>query len=380
MTRPPGRLYLIGAFATMLLTAEATALGAAVPTITRVTGVDAALVGQLAVAHGLGTVLGILLWGRGQGRWPTRGAVAAGTVCMLAGAAAVVVNPAADTAAIAGGGRTWLLALAVSLFVVGTGFGILVTAVNTVAAQAEMSPGMLNALHGTFGVGAIAFPVLAGRSDLATVFLVVVVLAVLAAPLLLRTPAVRRAPASSTAGRAAWPFVLFIAVAVGLEIGISLWAPTHLVAEGYSIEAAAIVVGAYFAAFTATRFAVAPFVVRWDLGRLVRWSVVVAGVASLVAIVVPVAGWVIAGIGVGPLFPTTLAWMARATGDDHAATRLYTGAMVGGLVAPAALGAVVGLVGVRAVPGVLAVVALVGWLVARSLPDVGAAVPTAAPR
>ncbi len=371
-SRQVGRAYLVGAFGAMFLTAEGTALGAAVPTVTRVTGVDVALVGQLAVAHGLGSLLGILLWGRVQGRWPARRAMAVGAACMLAGAAAVVANPAAGTTTLQSGGATMLALLAASLVVVGTGFGILVTAVNTVAAQAGMSPAMLNAMHGTFGVGAIGFPVLAGRTDLGTVFLVVFVLAAAATPLLLRTPPVRRAPPSSTAGRAALPFVLFIGVAVSLEIGISVWAPTHLVAAGREVEAAATVVGLYFGAFTATRFLVAPLAARWDLGRLVRWSVVLAGTASLSAAVVPEVGWIIAGIGIGPLFPTTLAWMARATGDDHAATRLYLGAMIGGLVGPGALGVVVGVVGASAIPAALAAVAAAGWLLARALPDVRA--------
>lgn len=378
MSSRVGRAYLVGAFLAMFLTAEGTALGAAVPTITRVTGVDVALVGQLAVAHGLGSLLGILVWGRVQGRWPARRAVAVGAACMLAGALAVAANPASGTDALGAGGMPLLLVLAGSLVVVGTGFGILVTAVNTVAAQAGMSPAMLNALHGTFGVGAIGFPVLAGRTDLGTVFVVVVVLAAVATPLLLRTPPVRRAPPSSTAGRAALPFVLFIGVAVSLEIGISVWAPTHLVAEGRGVEAAATVVGIYFGAFTATRFAVAPLAARWDLGRLVRWSVALAGAASLAAAVLPEVGWIVAGIGIGPLFPTTLAWMARATGDDHAATRLYLGAMIGGLVGPGALGIVVGVVGPAAIPVALAALAVLGWLLARALPDVRDAVEVTA--
>lgn len=370
MSTTVGRAYLVGAFAAMFVTAEGTALGAAVPTIADVTGVDVALVGQLAVAHGLGTLFGILVWGRVQGRWPARRAVAVGAACMLVGAVAVVANPAAGTETLTSDGRTLLFALAASLVVVGTGFGILVTAINTVAAQSGMSPAMLNAMHGTFGVGAIGFPILAGRTDLGTVFLLVVVLVAAATPLLLRTPSVRRAPPSGTARREALPFVLFIGVAVSLEIGISVWAPTHLVAEGRGVEAAATVVGIYFGAFTATRFLVAPLAARWDLGQLVRWSVVLAGVASLGAAVLPEVGWIVAGIGIGPLFPTTLAWMARATGDDQAATRLYLGAMIGGLIGPGVLGGVVGLVGAQAIPAALGAVAAIGWLVARTLPDV----------
>ena len=377
MSAAVGRAYLTGAFVVMFLTAEATALGAAVPAIADVTGVDVALVGQLAVAHGIGSLLGVLTWGRVQGRWPTRRAVTVGVACMLAGAAAVAVNPAAGTGPVADRGAALLLVLAGSLLVVGTGFGILVTAVNTVAAQTGMSPGVLNAMHGVFGVGAIGFPVLAGRTDLGTVFLLVLVLMAVVTPLLLRTPPVRRAPPSSGAGREALPFVLFIGAAVSLEIGISVWAPTHLVAEGRSVEAAATVVGIFFGAFTAARFLVAPLSVRWDVGQLVRGSVVLAGVASFAAAVLPEVGWVVAGIGIGPLFPTTLAWMARATGDDHAATRLYLGGIVGGLVGPGALGVVVGLVGASALPVALGVIAVVGWLLARALPDVHEDTPAA---
>lgn len=369
MTAVTGRAYLVGAFLTMLLLAEGTALGAAVPTVTRVTGVDAALVGQLALAHGIGALLGILLWGRLQGRAATRRVVAAAVVCMLLGGVAVVVNPAAGTAALAAGGTAWLLALAVALLVVGVGFGLLMTSINTVAAQLGMSPGMLNALHGTFGVGAIGFPVLVGRTDLAAVFVVVLVGLVVAWPLLHRTPTVRRAATSSTAGRDARPFVVFIALAVSLEIGISVWAPTHLVATGRSVEAAAAAVGAYFAAFTASRFLVAPFVPRWDLGRLVRWCMLATGVAAVAATVAPTAAWVAAGVGIGPMFPTTLSWMARATGDDHAATRLYTGAMVGGLVSPALLGVVLAVAGPDSLPVAMGVLAAIGWIVARSLPE-----------
>jgi MFS family permease len=72
----------------------------------------------------------------------------------------------------------------------------------------------------------------------------------------------------------------------------------------------------------------------------------------------PVA-YVVAGLFIAPIFPTTIVWLARMRpGDSRATSWLYPAASVGGTFGPGAIGIVVAGFGVRWVPVVLALVAI----------------------
>lgn len=371
---------LVAAFLTMVLIAETAALGPAVPGVSRQLGMSLATAGMLAPIHGAGALAGILWWGRAQGRVPSARLLAVGTLLLLAGALGVVANPgaagsaepgatAALTAVTARPGMFALLAVAV--LALGLGFGLLDAGINTVVAARGMGPGLLNALHGTYGLAAIGYPLLVGLADLRLAYVVVAVgCVVLLAPVRV-APRLRRPPKDGGAAAArSRPWVVMITIAMGVEIGTAAWAAAHLVGLGRPDETASAAVAGYFAAFTATRFVLAPLASRIDPARVVRGGLLIAAVAASAALVTPwpVLAWVLVGIGVGPVFPTTLSWLVRSHTDDRAATRLMVGGAVGGTLLPAAIGGLVAVAGTGAIPAAIAAIALGAWGLARRMP------------
>lgn len=371
---------LVAAFLTMALIAESAALGPAVPGVSRQLGISLATAGMLAPVHGAGALAGILWWGRAQGRVPSSRLLAVGTLLLLAGALGVAANPggaaspepAATAVLTATAARPAVFALlALAVFALGLGFGLLDAGINTVVAARGMGPGMLNALHGTYGLAAIGYPLVVGLADLRLAYVVVAVGCVVLLAPIRAAPPLRRPPADGGAAAArSRPWVVMITMAVGVEIGTAAWAAAHLVALGRSDEAAGAAVAGYFAAFTATRFVLAPLASRTDPARVVRGGLLLSAVAAAAAFVGPwpVLAWVLVGIGVGPVFPTTLSWLVRSHEDDRAATRLMVGGAVGGTLLPAAIGGLVAVVGTSAIPASIAVIGLGAWGLARRMP------------
>lgn len=371
---------LVAAFFTMALIAETAALGPAVPGVSRQLGMSLATAGMLTPIHGAGALAGIVWWGRAQGRVPSSRLLAVGTVLLLAGALGVVANPGAagstEPGATAGlvavTARPGMFALlAGAVLSLGLGFGLLDAGINTVVAARGVGPGMLNALHGTYGLAAIGFPLLVGLANLRLAYVVVALgCLVLLAPLRV-APRLRRPPEDGGAAAArSRPWVVMITIAMGVEVGTGAWAAAHLVGLGRSDQVASTAVAGYFAAFTATRFVLAPLASRTDPARIVRGGLLVAAAAATAALVAPwpVVAWVLVGIGVGPVFPTTLSWLVRSHTDDRAATRLMVGGALGGTLLPAAIGGLVALAGTGAIPVSIAATALASWALARRLP------------
>lgn len=372
---------LVAAFLGMALVAEAAAVGPAAPGVAASLGVSLAAAGMLAPLHSAGALAGIVWWGSAQGRVPSARLLGVGTLALLLGAVLVVVNPGsagpagpdAVAAVAAGPARALPFALlGLGILSLGIGFGMLSAGVNTVVTARGIGPGMLNALHGTYGLAAIGFPLLVGLADMRAAYLVVVVGCVALLAPVRAAPPLRRPPADGGAAAArSRPWVVMLAVAMGVEVGTGAWAATHLVGEGLGQDTAGAAVAGFFAAFTAARFLLAPLAGRHDPARVVRAGLLLAAVAALGAAMTgwPVVGWIVVGIGVGPVFPTTLSWLIASHEDDRASTRLLVGGAVGGTVLPATVGGLVALLGTAAVPYAIAAVALAAWALARRLPD-----------
>ena len=372
---------LVAAFLGMALVAEAAAVGPAAPGVAATLGVSLAAAGMLAPLHSAGALGGILWWGRAQGRVPSARLLGVGTLLLLLGAVLVVVNPGsaagevdpdAVAALAAGPARAGPFALlGVGVLSLGIGFGMLSAGLNTVVTARGMGPGMLNALHGTYGLAAIGFPLLVGLADMRAAYLVVVVGCVALLLPVRAAPPLRRPPADggAAAGRSR-PWVLMLSAAMGVEVGTGAWAATHLVGVGYGQDEAGAAVAGFFAAFATARFVLAPLAGRSDPARVVRTALLLAAVAALAAGVGgwPVVAWVAVGIGIGPVFPTTLSWLVRSHEDDRASTRLLVGGAVGGTLLPGAVGGLVAVFGTGAVPFAIAAFALVAWGLARRLP------------
>lgn len=331
--------------------------GPAVPELSQRLGVGVAAAGLAVPAHNLGALLGILWWGRGQGRVPAGRLLVVGTVALVVGGLGV---------AAAG----WLPLLLACVAVAGVGFGLVDVGVNTVLQREPGRVGRFNALHATFGLGAVLLPVVVGRLGLAAAMGVVVLLSALSAPGLRTAAEVDRPPPGRGADRPTRGLVLLLSVSMGVEVGAPAWAPTHLVGTGLTPAGAANVVAGLFLAYTATRYLVAPFVGRFDPRSVVRASLVASVVVALLAGVEGFApyAWVLVGVTIAPVFPTALAWLGTVSDDPRGTTRVMVGASVGAVVAPAAIGGLVAVLGTGVVPVAIAVVALVAGVVAHLLP------------
>jgi MFS transporter, FHS family, glucose/mannose:H+ symporter len=183
-------------------------------------GVSLAEAGMLVSAHWVGCFLGVgLMYLKGGGITP-RHALAA----MALGAAGV--------AALAGGGRRLLAAM-----VFGMGYGLSTAVFNprVLRAFGTFGPSMLSMLNATFGVGAIAAPLIfvAMGSDPRWSFGMTAALA--AAIWLFAGPAGRVAAAPAGAVRPFkphWGIMGFGAVAIGMEACLIGLGPTALIRAG----------------------------------------------------------------------------------------------------------------------------------------------------
>ncbi|HYF91794.1 MAG TPA: MFS transporter [Symbiobacteriaceae bacterium] len=238
---------------------------------------------------------------------------------------------------------------------VGLGAGIsmveLVTSIHISLIYQERQGGMLNLLHGFFGLGALsgslwgAFWLRLGAGwqvpyGLVAVILLFWVLYYLTQP---RTELPAEAGGGGGAGPLVrdplvWAAALALAAAVAAEVGATLWLPSYLqkvkgLAEGIS----AGYMTAFFVGFTVTRVAG-----TWLIGRAgpVRTVVALAalGLASLASLLVlpgaPVVLPVLAGAGVATGFATCTALVATRYPDrvNQVYTVMYSAGGFAGIV------------------------------------------------
>lgn len=279
---------------------------------------------------------------------------------------------------------TWWLLLVGSI-AVGLGYGGATTLANGVIAAAypaRRSTFLLNLQNGIFGLGAVLGPVCVavlpdGSGRLA--WLGYAALAVLAVGLFVALPLNSLAspdrvavavpglsPEKVRSMRLAGFAVLF-ACLVAAEVSSGAWATTHLEAVGAGATAVALATSLFYVGLAIGRLGAALIGLRVDPGPLLVGTTILATLMLTLTYLAPLGGaaYVLAGIAIGPVFPTGLAWVS---GDQsHArhpiATVLIAGNL-GGMVLPPMVGAVINQVGARAAPLPIAVTCAGGAVVA----------------
>ena len=228
-----------------------------------------------------------------------------------------------------------LLAVAVA----GLGFGGLVLLVNTVMAARGLT--YVNLVNGTYGLGAAAGPALISLTHGGFLF------AVLAAGVLVSLP--WAVPAAESTGvrehlRVSLPLVLFCAMLfcyAGVETGLSSWEATNLRGHGYSADAAAALTSLFWLGLASGRLVVPLVTRKWTPTRLIVTALVACGACLTViafAASAPV-GFFLLGACAGPIFPATLAWIARTLPHPRRANAIVlTMAMLGNASVPALVG------------------------------------------
>lgn len=273
------------------------------------------------------------------------GAVLAGS-CLLTGGALLGYAAASR----------WLAVMTLAVFL-GVGAGAIDAGLNTYVAT-RYSAGVLNALHGCFGIGAASGPLIMtavlrrGISWRAGYALVGAAQLGLAACFVLTRRAWPAAepPRGSGAGRhgeslgatlrlpAAWlGMAVFVAYA-GLEASIGAWTFT-LLTEGRRLATApaGLLASLFWGGMTAGRMLAAAAGGRLADARLLRLVLLLATLGTVLILagrgpLIVGAGLLLAGLACGPVFPTLIAATPARVGTAHAANA------VGFQIAASALG------------------------------------------
>jgi MFS transporter, FHS family, L-fucose permease len=240
----------------------------------------------------------------------------------------------------------------------GLGFGTILASGNLLVAQlfAHRSTSVLNLVNLFFGVGSIIGPLVAGwaklsiGSSLAALWLGAGMFFLLA-PVATLVPATARS-SSRVADRAAPPwrliilFGLLLLVYSGIEIAIGGWSTIYLNAStGMALEHAAIAVSGFWLALTVGRGVGSILGLRLEALVLLRLAIglLLAGTILLATSVGDVWRSVVAllliGVASGPIFPSSLALIARITqGQSSAIALTLAVANMGGALIPPLIG------------------------------------------
>lgn len=326
----------------MLIGATAALYGPTIPAFRATFHITAATAGLLLSGHFAGSLAGTLGPSFLPARYRSPRLVA--TAGLLPFALGCALIAAAPTFPVAVGGA----------LVEGAGWGALVIAFNSLfaAGYGERSTAMLTLLNATYGIGAIAAPAGVGlftAGSFRPPFLAVAVLALLFLPLFRVLPGARPAIESGVRDAASLPIrlpllITFIAAFFlygGLEGGIAAWEPTHLVAAGLSVSAAAGVTSLFWAAYTGGRLLAAGASLLVGPERLVAGSLAVLSVLLLLTRVTSLtaAAYTVGGLAIAPIFPLALVWSSRVLPASQRVTSfVISGDLVGGVILSVLLG------------------------------------------
>jgi MFS transporter, FHS family, glucose/mannose:H+ symporter len=150
---------------------------------------------------------------------------------------------------------------------------------------------------------------------------------------------------------------------VASEVSTPAWIPTHLTPR-LGAANAALVASAFWASLTVGRFLVAPLASRFRPRDLVLASSLVAFSGAVLAQVpaLSVAGYLLTGFGLAPIFPTAIAWLQVRFGErgERVTPFVLASGNLGPVLGAPAVGVTVAAAGPASVPSVLA--ALLGAL------------------
>jgi fucose permease len=283
----------------------------------------------------------------------------------------------------------------------GYGIGALESVLNAYLAGRPRATTLLNRLHAFFGVGALLGPLLAAwMLEFVSWPAVWLVLALAGVPLVAgfllsypaHTPNPRQLPETGRdrllVPALRQPAVLlgavFLAVYVGLEIGVGNWGYSYLVdGRGQGDLLAGYTISGYWLGLTLGRFVISPIATRigWTSTRMGYACLTGVLASAMLAWLVPVAtvasvGFALLGFFLAPLFPTAMAVTPRLTSSRLVPTAIgiMNGvSVVGGALFPWLAGAITEAAGMWTLlpfAVALAVLLLVTWwrLVSRMAP------------
>jgi len=369
-------------------------------------GVDRSTIGLTFFAFSAGFMLAGSSTGALAHRYGSRSTLAAGTGVFALCAFYLTTRPA-------------FAGFVAAQVLLGYGIGVLESLLNAYLAALPHAARRVNRLHAFFGVGALLGPLLAAwmlRSwSWTSVFLVIGVLDLpLLAAFLLVFPRQRRDPSpelpdpglpaapdpqpkrrgllSATVREPAVLLgALFLAVYVGLEIGLGNWGFSFLVDGRHQSQLlAGYAISGYWLGLTAGRFVISPTASRLGLTDIAMTFSCLAGIIAAGGLIwlvsAPIAdgaGFAVLGFFLGPLFPTTMAITPHLTARRQVPTAIgvMNGvSVIGGSALPWLAGTIAQSAGISTLLPFSLVLAglllLIWWRLARRIPEL---VPQDAP-
>lgn len=262
----------------------------------------------------------------------------------------------------------------------GLGGGLVDAATNTYVAIRRGARAM-GSIHGVFGIGAIAGPLLVtallqGGASWRVAYALLALgqsLYVVGLWSFARRVDVRSEmdPTKPRRGQLRTPIVFWslavFFVYAGIGAGAGVWAFSYLTDErGISDAMGGLIVGAYWGGLTTSRLVLGALGDRFQPDALLRWSVVSTALGFVVLWLsstswLAAAALIFAGFAHGPFFPLEVLLTPRRVGE--ALTSRVVGfeiaaANVGGALVPSLIGLAVGLGGLSVIPPILVVNAL----------------------
>ncbi|MBA3909622.1 MAG: hypothetical protein C0524_06985 [Rhodobacter sp.] len=324
LIRAHAGLMFAGVATFVMMGAGQSLYGPALPAFSRLFGVTLAEAGVLVAAHWVGSFIGVGFMFLKGGAVTPRHALAA----MALGAAGV--------AALAG---WWATIAGAVVFGIGYGMSTAVFNPRVLRAFGDKGPSMLSLLNATFGVGAIAAPLIfvALGSDPRWSFGLTAALA--AVIWLFAGPAGQAGAAAAgevRAFRPHWPILAFGMVAIGVEASLIGLGPTALIRAGVAEATAAELLSAFFVVFLLSRVVLIFVAHRVEPFVLYTGAIAVAAVCALSsALVSPAVFFVAMGAPAGLFFPGFYVTATGKMGEDlRVPPTIIASGLVGGIGAP----------------------------------------------
>lgn len=324
LIRTQAGLLFAGVATFVMMGAGQSLYGPALPAFSRIFAVTLAEAGVLVSAHWVGCFFGVgFMYLKGGAITPRH-------------ALAVMALGAATVATLAG---WWVTIAGAVVFGVGYGMSTAVFNPRVLRAFGAYGPSMLSMLNATFGVGAIAAPLIfvALGSDPRWSFGLTAAFA--AAVWVFAGPAGRAGalPAGQVkAFHPHWGIMAFGAVAIGLEACLIGLGPTALIRAGEGEARAAELLSAFFVVFLVARVVLVLFAHRIAPFLLYTLAVATTAVFALGAVFLsPAAFFVAIGAPAGMFFPGFYVTASGKMGDDlRVPPTIIASGLVGGISGP----------------------------------------------
>jgi len=361
------RIFRVLAYGFVLLGMGLTALSVTWPSVAEDLDRSLAELGLVTLCFGGGYTLSTLVSGRLADHASIGRLLLGAAVTAMAGLAALAIAP------------SWPLYLAAA-GALGLSGGLIDAATNTYVAI-RRGARQMGFIHGSFGIGAIAGPLLvtgllALGASWRMAFGALAVAQIVYILGLGRFAGQISVPTSKEGDRATtgslWSATLFWSLAVfflyaGIASGAGVWAFTLLTEErGIAESAGGVAVAAYWGGFTASRFLLGFVGDRVKPDHVLRWSAIATAAGFAVfwwnpTPAVGVVALIFAGFAHGPVFPLEVLLTPRRFGAALTATVVgyeIAAANVGGALLPGVMGFFVDRAGLEVVPPILFVNAL----------------------